>query len=128
MVEHLRIDHDVMRLVKRANQVLAGRMVHADFPADCAVHLREQRRRHLREGQPAQETSPPRTPRVSPSTPPPTAMMPAPRSAPSATSSSYTVDTVLQVLVALAVGNQDDGRAAERAAAVSPCSFHTVGD
>src|SRR6185295_15596580 len=37
--EDLRIDHDVARLVKRADQVLAGRVVYADLSPDCAIHL-----------------------------------------------------------------------------------------
>ena len=42
------------RLVERADEVLARLEVHADFAADGAVHLREQRGRHLHERQAAQ--------------------------------------------------------------------------
>ena len=41
------IDDDGERLVERADQVLAERMVDADLAADRAVDLRQQRRRHL---------------------------------------------------------------------------------
>ena len=45
--EHGRIDDHRVRLIERADQVLAERMVDADLAADRAVHLREQRRRHM---------------------------------------------------------------------------------
>ena len=54
-LQQLRIDHDDRRLVKRADQVLAERVVDADLAADRAVHLREQRRRHVGERDAAQE-------------------------------------------------------------------------
>ena len=47
------IDHGV-RLIERADQVLAERVVDADLAADRAVHLREQRRRHVHERDAAQ--------------------------------------------------------------------------
>ena len=45
--EHRRVDDDRVRLIERADQVLAERMVDADLAADGAVDLREQRRRHM---------------------------------------------------------------------------------
>ena len=53
--EHQRIDRDHRRLVEGANQVLAERVIDADLSADRAVHLREQRRRHVRQRDAAQE-------------------------------------------------------------------------
>ena len=50
-----RVGHDQHRLVERADQVLAERVVDADLAADRAVHLRQQRRRHVHEGDAAQE-------------------------------------------------------------------------
>ena len=47
--EHRRIDDDRVRLIERADQVLAERMIDADLAADGAVDLREQRRRHVNE-------------------------------------------------------------------------------
>ena len=44
-----RIAHHQARLVKGADQVLAARMVDAGLAADCRVHLRQQRGRHLHE-------------------------------------------------------------------------------
>ena len=52
--EQRRIDDDQRRRMKRADQVLALRMVDADLAADRAVDLREQRRRHLDDGDAAQ--------------------------------------------------------------------------
>ena len=52
--EHRRIDDDRVRLIEGADQVLAERVVHADLAADRAVHLREQRRRHVDERDAAQ--------------------------------------------------------------------------
>ena len=52
--EHRRIDDDGVRLVERADQVLAERVVDADLAADRAVHLRQQRRRHVHERDAAQ--------------------------------------------------------------------------
>ena len=52
--EHRRIDDDGVRLVEGADQVLAERMVDADLAADRAVHLRQQRRRHVHERDAAQ--------------------------------------------------------------------------
>ena len=54
-LQQLRIDHDNGGLVKGADQVLAERVVDADLAADRAVHLREQRRRHVGEGDAAKE-------------------------------------------------------------------------
>ena len=45
--EHHRIGHHQARRVKRADQVLAERVVDAGLAADRAVHLREQRSRHV---------------------------------------------------------------------------------
>src|SRR6185295_4245291 len=42
------------RLIKRTNQVLSQRVVDADLAADGAVHLREQRRRHVDQSDAAQ--------------------------------------------------------------------------
>ncbi len=43
-----------MRLIERADQIFALRVVDADFAADRAVHLRQQRCRHMHEGDAAQ--------------------------------------------------------------------------
>ena len=43
-----------LRLVEGADQILAERMVHAHLAADRAVHLRQQRRRHVRHADPTQ--------------------------------------------------------------------------
>ena len=48
------IDHHEPRLVKRADQVLAQRMVHAHLAADGAVDLRQQGRRDVHDVDPAQ--------------------------------------------------------------------------
>ena len=53
--EQLRIDRHRQGLMKRADQVLAERVVDADLAADRAVHLRQQRRRHLHDRDAAQE-------------------------------------------------------------------------
>ena len=50
-----RVGHHEHRLVERADQVLAERMVDADLAADRAVYLRQQRRRHVHQGDAAQE-------------------------------------------------------------------------
>ena len=52
--EHERIDRHELWLVERAHEVLAERVVHAHLAADRAVHLREQRRWHVRDRDPAQ--------------------------------------------------------------------------
>ena len=52
--EHAGVGQHDARLVEGAGQVLAGRKVDAGLAADGAVHLGEQRGRHLHEGQPAQ--------------------------------------------------------------------------
>ena len=54
-LEQQRIDDDERRLMKRADQVLAERVVDADLAADRAVDLREQRRRHVHQRDAAQE-------------------------------------------------------------------------
>ena len=48
--QHVRVGEDRERLVERADQVLAERMVDADLAADGTVDLREQRSRHVRQG------------------------------------------------------------------------------
>ncbi len=48
------IDQDRGRLIERTDEILPNRMVDADLPADRAVDLREQRRRHVRERYAAQ--------------------------------------------------------------------------
>ena len=48
--EDRRIDDDRVRLIEGADEVLAHAMVHADLAADGAVDLRQQRRRHVHEG------------------------------------------------------------------------------
>ena len=48
-VHERRIHRHQSRLMKRANQILALRMIDADFAADRAVDLREQRRWHVDE-------------------------------------------------------------------------------
>ena len=52
--QHRRVDDDRVRLIERADQVLAERVIHADLAADGAVHLRQQRRRHVNERDAAQ--------------------------------------------------------------------------
>ena len=52
--EHGRIDDDRVRLIEGADQVLAERVVDAHLAADGAVHLRQQRRRHVHERDAAQ--------------------------------------------------------------------------
>ena len=52
--EDRRIDDHGVRLVEGADQVLAERMIDADLAADRAVHLRQQRRRHVHERDAAQ--------------------------------------------------------------------------
>ena len=54
-LEQRRIDDDESGLVERADQVLAERVIDADLAADRAVDLCKQRRRHVNEGNPAQE-------------------------------------------------------------------------
>ena len=49
-----RIDDHQPRLVERADQVLAERVIHADLAADGAVDLRQQRRRHVHDVDAAQ--------------------------------------------------------------------------
>jgi hypothetical protein len=49
-----RIDNHDGRLVERANQILAERVIDADLAADRAVHLRQQRRGHVDEGDAAE--------------------------------------------------------------------------
>ena len=53
--QHARIGQDERGLVKRADQVLAQRVVDAHLAADGAVHLRQQRRGHLHQRDAAQE-------------------------------------------------------------------------
>ena len=53
--EHGGVGHDYGRLVKGADQVLAERVVHARLAANGAVHLREERGRHMRQRDAAQE-------------------------------------------------------------------------
>ena len=53
-LQQQRIDRDDRRLMERADHVLAERVVDADLAADRAVHLRQQRRRHVREGDAAE--------------------------------------------------------------------------
>ena len=53
--EHERIDDNRVRLVEGADQVLAQRVVDAHLAADGAVDLREQRGRHVRQRDAAQE-------------------------------------------------------------------------
>ena len=52
--EERRVDRDHRRLMERADQVLAQRVVDADLAADRAVHLRQQRRRDLHDRDAAQ--------------------------------------------------------------------------
>src|SRR5205085_10495739 len=49
-----RIDDDERRLMKRADEVFAERMIDARLAADRTVYLRQQGRRHLREAYAAQ--------------------------------------------------------------------------
>ena len=49
------VGDDEPRRVEGADQVLAGREVHADLAADGRVHLRQQRGRHLHQADAAQE-------------------------------------------------------------------------
>jgi len=49
-VERIEVGDDAARLVKGADHVLAERVVDAGLAADRRVHLRQQRRRHLGEG------------------------------------------------------------------------------
>ena len=52
--EHDRIGDDQARRVKRADQVLAERVIDAGLAADRAVDLRQQRRRHVHDRHAAQ--------------------------------------------------------------------------
>jgi len=54
-LEQRRIDDDESGLVKRTDQVLAERVIDADLSADRAVDLCKECRRHVNEGNPAQE-------------------------------------------------------------------------
>ncbi len=54
-VQHGRIDNHRQRLMKAADQVLAGGQVHAGFAAHGSVHLRQQRGWHLNHGNAAHE-------------------------------------------------------------------------
>ena len=53
--EQVGVDRDGERLMEGADQVLAERMIDADLAADRAVHLRQQRRRHLDDRDAAEE-------------------------------------------------------------------------
>jgi len=53
--QHRRVGHDHRRLVKSADQVLAGRMVDAGLAADRGIDLRQQRGRHLHHAHAAHE-------------------------------------------------------------------------
>ena len=53
-LERVEVAQHKARLIKRADQVFAGLQVHADLAADRAVHLGQQRRRHLHEADAAQ--------------------------------------------------------------------------
>src|SRR6266852_5929104 len=52
--ESVQVAEDQARLMKGAHEVLAGRNIYADFAADGTVHLGEQSRGHLHEGDAAQ--------------------------------------------------------------------------
>src|SRR6266568_4490810 len=52
--ESVQVAQNQPRLMKGADEVLAGRNIHADFAADRAVHLGEQSRGHLQERDAAQ--------------------------------------------------------------------------
>jgi hypothetical protein len=78
--QHGGIDDDRVRLVKRSDHVLTGRMVDADLAADGAVHLRQQRRRDMHNRDAAQIGGC-REPAMSPMTPPPNVMTADARSA-----------------------------------------------
>ena len=106
------------RLVKRADQVLAERVIDADLAADRAVHLRQQRRRHVRQRDAAQERRGRESRRVADHA---AADGDDRAAAIGAGADQRLVDARdrLQVLVALAVGKQDRLAAAERAAAAA---------
>ena len=54
VAQQLRVDDDGRRRMECADEILAERVVHADLAADRAVHLRQQRRRHLHDGDAAE--------------------------------------------------------------------------
>ena len=52
--ERVAVDHHQLRLIKRAEQVFAARMVDRHLAADGGIHLRQKGRRRLNEAHPAQ--------------------------------------------------------------------------
>ena len=52
--ERVAVDHHQLRLIKRAEQIFAARMVDRHLPADGGIHLRQKGRRCLNKAHPAQ--------------------------------------------------------------------------
>ena len=125
--QHSAGSHTPATAVKRADQVLAGAQVHADLAADRAVHLRQQRRRHLNERMPRRYVAAAK-PATSPTTPPPNAMtVPHDRGGGAAT--RRTCARRSQSLGAFAVGNEKSGaRQSWPAMARMPAPYRAAAD
>ena len=120
--QQTRIGDDAQRLIERADQVLAARVIDAGLAADGRVHLRQQRRRRVDQADTAQVATPRR---IRPGRTPRRRRRRAPRRVAGAfesTSQSQTALTCATVLFASSPEMASSGASGRCARSRAPCS------